>query len=220
MMRIIFLLVINLLLNQFPTAVRCFSQSSIERKASSLCSKGKDFVNDNSLTESRRTFISTIIVPVFALMQQPQISSATIKTESTTSSAVLFSPDQKLSKEDAKYRFTNAQADLKYLLDNYVSISEGGGDNVRRYLGTVGITSNLYGIRKVLKVLQDEAGDIVEYTETMNDFDASLIGADQACYSTMFAKQSSAKTYLFNDAKNEVKRMITYMDAMAKEINL
>jgi len=218
-MRISLFLPINLILNQSPTAIRCFSHSKIELKHP----KSEDLYNDNPLKDNRRTFLSAIIAPAFALLHQPQISLATITTESQTSSAALFSPDLKLSKEDAKKRFKNAQTDLKYLLDNYSSISEVGGDNVRRYLGTVGTTSNLYGIRKVMKTLQEEADDIVEYTETMNDFDASLVGADQACYSANFVEFSSAKTkpeQFFKDAKNEVKRMITYMDAMAKELNL
>ena len=45
----------------------------------------------------------------------------------------------------------------------------GGGDNIRRYLGTVGTTSPLYGIKTVFKYLQEDAGDIVEFTENMNE---------------------------------------------------
>ena len=39
---------------------------------------------------------------------------------------------------------------------------EGGGDNVRRYLGTVGTISGLFGISKALKKLAEKANDIVE----------------------------------------------------------
>ena len=49
-----------------------------------------------------------------------------------------------------------------YLLHNYDSICDGGGDNVRRYLGTVGTSSGLFGIQKAMKALSERADDIVE----------------------------------------------------------
>ena len=51
---------------------------------------------------------------------------------------------------------------MAYLLQNYDEICEGGGDNVRRYLGTVGTTSGLFGIQKAMKALAERAEDIVE----------------------------------------------------------
>jgi hypothetical protein len=97
----------------------------------------------------------------------------------------------------------------------------GGGDNVRRYLGTVGFTSSLYGISKVLKELQDEADDIVKYTENMNEFDAYLRAADTACYSANFVEFSAAKTKpeaFFKDAFGEVQKIKEYMNNMAAEL--
>ena len=61
-------------------------------------------------------------------------------------------------------------------------------------LGTVGVTSGMYGITKVMKELQDEAEDIVEYVEDMNEFNAFLNQADTACYSANFVEFSAAKT--------------------------
>jgi len=104
----------------------------------------------------------------------------------------LFKPGRSLEKAEAFERFQLARADLVKLLEDYDSISQGGGDAVRRYLGTVGVTSRLYGITKVLKALQEEADDIVEYTENMNEFNVYLNSADTACYSSNFVEFSAA----------------------------
>jgi len=99
-----------------------------------------------------------------------------------------------LERGEALERLKLARTDLSYLLENYDSIAEGGGDSVRRYLGTVGVTSGMYGITKVLKILQNEADDIVEYTEAMDEFDSYLRQADTACYSANFVEFSAAST--------------------------
>jgi hypothetical protein len=109
------------------------------------------------------------------------------------------------------------------LIDNYDSISKEGGDNVRRYLGTVGTTSSLYGITKVLRELQGEANDIVEYTENMNDFEYWLRAADTAAYSAMFVEFSAAKTKpekFLQDARIASDHMQESMKVMASEIKL
>lgn len=125
--------------------------------------------------------------------------------------------------EGAKARFQDARKTLNYLIDNYDSISKEGGDNVRRYLGIVGTTSAMYGITKVMKELQDEAEDIVEYTENMQDFDYYLRAADTAVYSAIFVEFSAAKTKpekFFADAKSDCMKMRLYMDNMAAELTL
>ena len=68
----------------------------------------------------------------------------------------------KLSRDEAIQRFQSGRQSVQYLLDHYDEICEGGGDNVRRYLGTVGISSGLFGIGKALKVLGEDVEDIVE----------------------------------------------------------
>jgi len=67
--------------------------------------------------------------------------------------------------EEAKKRFQLAIKDIDNLLANYNILTQSGGDNVRLYLGTQGLKSNMSGIMKVLKSLKEEADDIVEYTE-------------------------------------------------------
>jgi hypothetical protein len=138
--------------------------------------------------------------------------------------ASVFQAGQALGPQRAKARFVQAKQSLQYLIDHYDEIvAQGGGDNVRRYLGTVGVSSGLYGIPKVLKELQEEAKDIVEFTENMNEFDFSLRAADTAVYSANFVEFSAAKTKpekFFEDARLESERMMVYMDAMAAELDL
>jgi hypothetical protein len=128
-----------------------------------------------------------------------------------------------LSADVSKARFEDARKTLYYLVDNFDEISKGGGDNVRRYLGTVGTSSALYGIDRVMKGLQDKADDIVQYTENMQDFDYYLRAADTAVYSANFVEFSAAKTKpekFFQDAKSDCKKMIMHMDNMAEELKI
>jgi hypothetical protein len=134
-----------------------------------------------------------------------------------------FKPGVSLGVEKAKQRFKSAIADVDELIENYDEICKGGGDNVRRYIGTVGVTSHMYGITKVLKELRDEAEDIVEFTETYNEFEAYLFQAEGAAYQSLFVEHSSAKgtpeTFLAT-AKNDVIQMRKYMGDLAKQLNL
>jgi len=177
---------------------------------------------------SRRTFLTKRISSFLAIstlstsLIKPEGAYATLM-DAEQANAKLFRSGEALSTEFALERFRLGRKDLIDLLDNYDSIMAGGGDSVRRYLGTVGLNSGLYGITKVLKSLQEEAEDIVEYTENMNEFNAYLNAADTACYSSNFVEHSSAKGtpegYL-RDAKGDAKNMLVYLDRMAKELNL
>jgi hypothetical protein len=110
------------------------------------------------------TLLSSAIVASFNV---PSISSDLVAHASTPLADGNVFADKHFSVEDAKQRFQAARKDLRYLVENYSDISKGGGDAVRNYLGTQGVNSNLYGIQRVLKILRDEASDIVEYTEAI-----------------------------------------------------
>jgi hypothetical protein len=87
----------------------------------------------------------------------------------------------------------------------------------------VGTSSGLYGISKVFKTLQEEADDIIEYMELVNDFEQALRDADTACYSAIFVEFSAAKTKpekFFNDAKADVARMQIYFKGLTAELHL
>ena len=147
-----------------------------------------------------------------------------------TSAVMMEQPKEKffeigvtLSADIAKARFQVARRTVADLIENYDSIIKDGGDNVRRYLGTVGTTSAMYGIERVLKDLQDEANDIVAYTEAMDEFVYFLRAADTAVYSANFVEFSAAKTKpekFYDDAKVDCKNILQQMDKMANELDL
>eukprot|EP00547_Thalassionema_nitzschioides_P013133 CAMPEP_0194256414 /NCGR_PEP_ID=MMETSP0158-20130606/36628_1 /TAXON_ID=33649 /ORGANISM="Thalassionema nitzschioides, Strain L26-B" /LENGTH=141 /DNA_ID=CAMNT_0038995091 /DNA_START=230 /DNA_END=655 /DNA_ORIENTATION=- len=136
----------------------------------------------------------------------------------------IFSGDNKLTTDEAKTRFKLAMKDVDELLANYSDITKsGGGDSVRRYLGTVGVKSHMYGITKVLKILREEADDIVEFTEASNEFEAYLFQAEGAAYQSLFTEHSSAKSTpesLLAIAKTDVVSMRKFMRELAQQLNL
>jgi hypothetical protein len=158
-----------------------------------------------------------------AIVSNPEGTHATV-VDTKTGEAKIFKLGEKMGVEEAKKRFALAQRDVQYLLDHYEEISKGGGgDNVRRYLGTGGVTSNMYGIGKVVKELREEADDIVEYTEAMNEFNAYLYQAEGAAYQSLFVEHSSAKgtpESFLATAKQDVKNMQKYMNELAVQLNL
>jgi len=135
----------------------------------------------------------------------------------------IFIAGENVGVEQARARFQEARKTLDYLLDNYDEICKGGGDAVRRYLGTVGTESAMFGISKVLKQLRNECDDIVEYSESMEEFNYFLGAADTAVYSANFVEFSAAKTKpekFFADAKADAMKMKVYMDKLAAELGM
>ncbi|KAL7449769.1 hypothetical protein ACHAWC_001795 [Mediolabrus comicus] len=163
-----------------------------------------------------------------SLLQQI-VTAAAASLPSSSANALLVdnsSPDLPAFKgeiSEAKQRFQLAIKDIDDLITNYDAISKTGGDNVRLYLGTQGVKSHMYGIMKVLKSLKDEADDIVDYTEAMNEFEAYLFQAEGAAYQSLFVEHSSAKgtpESLLKTAKGDVMNMRKYMGALATQLHL
>lgn len=135
----------------------------------------------------------------------------------------VFDFSKPLSTDIALDRFQRGRQSLNYLLENYDEIVLGGGDNVRRYLGTVGTTSGLWGISKVLKRLRDEADDIVEFTDLENEVESAILAADGAAYMAIFVTTSSSSVppqRYFEDARREAKVAKKFMDKVAVELGL
>jgi hypothetical protein len=163
---------------------------------------------------SASTTTSAAILQLSNNGDRTMVANAAMKSSQTT-----FVVGKDLTLDEAKERFKEGLASLEYLLGHYDEIcANGGGDNVRRYLGSVGTTSGLYGIAKVMKTMQEEAADIVEYTETMNEVNAALVGADGSAYMAIFSK-SHPEQY-FGDAKIEVKRAMASMQEIAKQMDI
>jgi hypothetical protein len=126
----------------------------------------------------------------------------------------------------AKERVRRAIHDIDELLTNYDTITTttgSAGDTIRLYLGTQGVKSNMYGITKVLTSLREEATDMVEYTEALNEFGAYLGQADGAAYQSLFAEFSSAKIApgsLLKTARGDIVNMRKYMAELAIQLQL
>jgi len=202
------------------------AEHASRQSQSALSATDADAGGTRRAVDSRRSFLVTATAAsagtASLLLSNAQPAAATIM-DAAQDEAKTFSPGTKLSTEEAKKRFGLARKDVQYLLDNYDQICEGGGDAVRRYLGTVGVASNMYGITKVVKDLRDEAEDLVEFTETANEFEAYLYQAEGAAYQSLFVEHSSAKgtpASFLATAKKDVQSMQRYMDDLAKQLNL
>jgi hypothetical protein len=159
-------------------------------------------------TSSRRDFVT--IATTALIVVAPNVA--------TTAAATAEDIDPN------KERFIAARKDLRDLIDNYSDItSKGGGDSVRNILGTQGVNSNMFGIQKLLKLLKFDADDIVEYTETMDEFNAYYYQADGAAYQSMFVEHSSArstKESCLITAKGDLLQMDKLMNQLAVQLNL
>lgn len=164
---------------------------------------------------SRRSFFHGLIAAV------PIVSSVMV---SDASAAVLDAQMvKKLTPEEAEERLRAGRESVAYLLKNYDEICAGGGDNVRRYLGTVGTSSGLFGIGKAMKILSDRADDIVEYTEVSQEVEKTIQQADGSAYMAIFTTTSTSYTppeKYFKDARIEIERCAKALDQLAPLIGV
>ena len=160
-------------------------------------------------TSSRRNFMTIATTALIVVAPNVATTAAAIAED-------INNPD--------KERFIACRKDLRDLIDNYSDItSKGGGDAVRNTLGTQGVNSNMFGIEKLLKSLKFEAEDIVEYVETMEDFNAYYYQADGAAYQSMFVEHSSAKSTKEScliTAKGDLLQMDKLLNQLAVQLNL
>lgn len=187
----------------------------VKSRCTSLGAKKAARSNSGFLQHGRRAILQAPIHFGFylGLAQLPGSSASAVVTEKI----------KKMTPEEAEQRFREGYKSMKYLLDNYDEICQGGGDNVRRYLGTVGTSSGLVGIDKTMKALEDRADDLVEYTETSQEVIKCINQADGSSYMAIFVTTSSSSTppkKYFDDAKIEIKRGVTAMNDLATMIDL
>jgi len=97
--------------------------------------------------------------------------------------------------EAAKAQIVAGYAELGKLLDNFDDVSgNGGGDGIRRVLGTVGTDSPVYLIEKAFRLLFDADESLpMEYIEKVESLMRELASADSEAYSAIFIEFSSAK---------------------------
>ena len=160
---------------------------------------------------------SLLISPAILLLTPSVVNAA------MDNSQKVFVQGKTLTTDEARDRFVEARKSMQYLLENFDEICKGGGDNVRRYLGTVGTSSGMFGVVKVMKILSQEADDLVEFTEAANEVEQCVQQADGSSYMAIFVTTSSSGTppeKYFSDALVEIKRCIKAMDEVARQIDL
>ncbi len=188
--------------NQLMTsALKCIPESQIQDRS---C--------------SRRSFVGNTLTLAGFLVTNPTTSYAVMDPSKNTKGTL-----KDLTMEEAEERFRAGRASVDYLLNNYDEVCEGGGDNVRRYLGTVGTQSGLFGISKAMKTLADKADDIVEFTELSREIEQCIEQADGSAYMAIFVTTSTSYTppaKYFSDAKIEVKRLAKAMDDLAVMVGI
>lgn len=190
---------------------------SIHKKVSLLKATLKND-NDDSAPNNlqRRKLLEISFQLAFFTQIGPQPSIAVVQGEK------VLPP---LQFEEAEIKFREGYKTINYLLDNYDEICEGGGDNVRRYLGTIvgKNPSGLVGIGKVMKALQDRADDFIEFTETSEEVIKSINQADGSAYMAIFVTTSTSYTppkKYFDDGKIEVKRCKQAMEQIAAMVDI
>mmetsp|Transcript_22776 Transcript_22776/g.65664 ORF Transcript_22776/g.65664 Transcript_22776/m.65664 type:complete len:221 (-) Transcript_22776:223-885(-) len=103
-------------------------------------------------------------------------------------------PALAISADAAKEQWKQSVGVIDAMMSDWSSMEKKGGDSIRVALGTQGTTSPLFQIEKALKVLRDEAEDLVEFTEQSDDFMLRLAAADSMAYSANFAGGSGKPT--------------------------
>jgi hypothetical protein len=93
-----------------------------------------------------------------------------------------------LTSEAARIQWEKSQTVIDDLLQNWPTVvAQGGGDSIRREIGTVGTASPLFQIDKALRVLREEADDLIDFTDQTEEFQLALSRADSMAYSANFA---------------------------------
>lgn len=78
--------------------------------------------------------------------------------------------------------------------ETFAKVAAGGGDSIRRELGTVGTTSPLFDAEKAFKALAEEVEDPELYFETLEKLKEAVSNADADAYSSIFSMNSAAAT--------------------------
>ena len=165
-----------------------------------------------SLSERRRSLLLSPIQLVFLnTLQKPKVANAVTS--------------QTMSTEEAESKYREGYKTINYLLDHYDEICEGGGDNVRRYLGTIvsNPPSALVGIKKAMKALEYRADDFIEFTETADEVMKTIDQASGSAYMAIFVTTSTSYTppqKYFDDGKIEIKRCKKTMEDLATMVDI
>ena len=181
---------------------------------------GRTIPSDRSCGgDSRRRSLLLRLSSALLISRQALLSSPLPSAAATT---IINKVGPPLTESEALDRLVSARKSIDYLLSNYDDICAGGGDNVRRYLGTVGASSGLVGVTKVMKALEGRADDFVEYTETATEVNQAIQQADGSAYMAIFVTSSTSydpPSKYFGQAKVEVLNAKKALDELARMVN-
>jgi len=95
----------------------------------------------------------------------------------------------------AKRQIVTGYSTLGMLVDDFDKVTaKGGGDGIRRVVGTVGTDSPVYLIEPAFRLLFDADETLpMEYIEKVESLMINLASADSEAYSAIFIEFSSAK---------------------------
>ena len=150
--------------------------------------------------------ILLLTIATTALSHRPPIARRFFLTSSASFSiaaralAAAPGPVLAISVDDARSQWAAACKATDRLYSDWDTLSSGGGDAVRRELGTVGTSSPLFQLNKAVRVLQDEASDPIEWGENSEELLLSLGRADSMAYSSNFAGGSGKQSEVSKDA--------------------
>mmetsp|Transcript_22287 Transcript_22287/g.32575 ORF Transcript_22287/g.32575 Transcript_22287/m.32575 type:complete len:202 (+) Transcript_22287:147-752(+) len=142
----------------------------------------------------RRRFLNSIIAKSTLLITIPPPSNAV-----TT-----------ITPESARAQLDAVISNTDKLLADWDTVTKGGGDAIRKELGTVGTGSPFYQINKAIRVLQNDANDPVAFGDASEQFEIRLAGADAMAYSAVFTGGSGKPTppeVYFKKSKVEVEAL-------------
>ena len=203
-----------------------------------FCSNGVAAWQSVSRVAAKTTIIDTTLTGRHNPSERPEIKSSPRrellflipKMAATAAIAAVLIPHQTLAApagitaELARGQWRNALVELDDLLQNWTTDKwageVGGGDAIRKKLGTQGATSPLYQIEKALKVLgnSDYVDDFVEFQETAEEFMDALYRADSLASSSNNKTGSGSQTppaVFIEQSKAEVVKM----QSIAKKMN-
>eukprot|EP01083_Nonionella_stella_P007704 22195_1 len=205
-----------------------------------FCSDGVTAWQSGSRVTAKTTIIDTTVTNRQNPSEGPEIMSSPRrkllflipKMAATTATATVMLPHQILAApapagmtaDSARGQWRSALTEVDDLLQNWSTDKwageVGGGDAIRKKLGTQGATSPLYQIEKAFKVLgnSDFVDDFVEFQETAEEFMDALYRADSLASSSNNKTGSGSQTppaVFIEQSKVEVVRM----QSIAKKMN-
>lgn len=170
-------------------------------------------------TTDRRSFLAQA-----AAVTTPVVVTASSLFVLTTQTSWAAAAALALSSDAALKQWQSAVKTIDALVENWDSIaSKGGGDAIRTQLGTQGVASPLFQIDKAIKVLREDADDLVEFTEQAEEFSLTLSRADSMAYSANFAGGSGKPTppaVYIEKSKKEVLALQRIAETLSSQINI